>query len=360
MLGVSGYCRVAMKTTYIRAAVRELSGYVPGEQPQSRHVIKLNTNENPYPPSPQVIAAIAEVASAELRLYPDPLAVEVRRRAAARYNVSTAQVLVGNGSDELLALIMRACVGAGTRVAYAIPTYSLYETLVALQEGEAVQVPYGPDWALPAALFGADAAVILVCHPNSPSGTAVPVATIEALAREATGLVVVDEAYVDFADESALRLLQKLDNVVVLRSFSKSFSLAGVRVGLAIGPAELIATLCRIKDSYNVSRMSLAAAAAALDDYDWMEGNVRRVRATRVRLFDGLTGLGFQVTPSQANFVFARHPGEDMGPLYEQLRTQGILVRHFPTPQLRDGLRITVGTEEETTALLEALARLTG
>ena len=155
MLGVSGYCRVAMETTYIRAAVRGLSGYVPGEQPQSGHVIE----------------AIAEVASAELRLYPDPLAVEVRRRAAARYNVSTAQVLVGNGSDELLALIMRACVGAGTRVAYAIPTYSLYETLVALQEGEAVQVPYGPDWTLPAALFGADAAVILVCHPNSPSGT---------------------------------------------------------------------------------------------------------------------------------------------------------------------------------------------
>jgi histidinol-phosphate aminotransferase len=347
-----------MKATYIRAAVRELAGYVPGEQPRGERVVKLNTNENPYPPSPAVRAAVVQAAGDELRRYPDPLALEVRHRAAARYGVDVTQVLVGNGSDELLGLIMRACVGAGTRVAYAVPTYSLYQTLVALQEGVAVEVPYDHDWALPEALARAGATVTLVCHPNSPSGTAVPIPVIENLARESAGLVVVDEAYADFADESALVLLKDLDNLVVLRTFSKSFSLAGMRAGLAIGSAELIATLERIKDSYNVNRLSLVAAAAALDDYSWMKENVRRIRATRARLSEGLRSLGFTVLPSQANFVFARRPGEDLGPLHEQLRARGILVRYFSTPDLRDGLRITVGTDEETAVLLQALAAL--
>ncbi len=340
---------------YLRDAVRGLAGYVPGEQPRSQEFIKLNTNENPYPPSPRVLAAIAAAASAHLRLYPAPHAEEVRGSAATRYGVPAEQVLVGNGSDELLSLIMRACVERGTRVAYPVPTYSLYDTLVAIQEGVPVRVPYGPDWHLPAGLVGADAVVTLVCHPNSPSGTAVPLRVVEDLARAVEGLVVVDEAYADFADETALPLVHRRANVVVLRSFSKSFSLAGVRLGLAFGPHALIDALGRIKDSYNVDRLSLAAAAAALDDYEWMERNVRRIRATRARLTETLRQLGFEVPRSAANFVFARRPGRDSAPLYEALRDRGILVRHFATPELRDGLRITVGTEEETTALLDVL-----
>jgi histidinol-phosphate aminotransferase len=344
-----------MARRYLRDAVQALPGYVPGEQPRTRRFVKLNTNENPYPPSPRVLAAITAAVGADLRLYPDPQAVEVRDKAAARYDVPAEQTLVGNGSDELLSLIMRACVERGTRVAYPVPTYTLYDTLVAIQEGVAVRVPYGTDWQLPPALADADAAVTLVCHPNSPSGTAVPVRVVEGLARAVAGLVVVDEAYADFADDSALPLVRCLANVVVLRSFSKSFSLAGVRLGLAFGPRALIDALGRIKDSYNVDRLSLCAAAAALDDYGWMEENVRRIRATRARLTEALRGLGFEVPSSAANFVFARRPGRDLAPLYESLRERGILVRHFSTAELRDGLRITVGTEEETTALLEAL-----
>jgi histidinol-phosphate aminotransferase len=326
---------------HLRPTIRHLSAYVPGEQPQGEGIIKLNTNENPYPPSPRVLAALTGTLGAGLRRYPDPLATEVRRRAAARYGVGVDQVLVGNGSDELLGLVMRACVGSGSRVAYAVPTYSLYDTLVAIQEGTAVRLPYGPDWTLPAELSRSDAVLTLVCHPNSPSGTPVPIAAIESLARATQGLVVVDEAYVDFAEETALPLIHGLGNLLVLRSLSKSFSLAGLRVGLAIGPRNLIAALARVKDSYNVNRLSLAAAAAALDDYAWMEANVQRIRATRTRLAVALDGIGFDVVPSQANFVFARRPGKDLEPLHEELRARGILVRHFATPELRDGLRIT-------------------
>jgi histidinol-phosphate aminotransferase len=349
-----------MRKSYIRQVLRDLEGYVPGEQPQDGRVVKLNTNENPYPPSPGVADAISAEAGVDLRRYPDPAAVRVRQKAASRYGVDVEQVLVGNGSDELLGLVLRTCVDPGGRVAYAVPTYSLYDTLVAVQGGVSVQVPYGPDWALPAALRSAEARVTFVCHPNSPSGTGVALGEIEALAQVTPGLVVVDEAYVDFAETSALALVNRYDNVLVLRSFSKSFSLAGARVGLAIGPAELLALLARTKDSYNVNRMSLAAAAAALDDYAWMERNVERVCATRERLAGELTRLGFAVPPSQANFVFARRPGEDLASLHAQLRNAGVLVRHFATPELRDGLRITVGTDAEVEALLQALSHRLG
>jgi histidinol-phosphate aminotransferase len=344
-----------MTKSYVRPVLRDLQGYAPGEQPRDGRVIKLNTNENPYPPSPHVLAAIVAEAGAGLGRYPDPTAIDVRRRAAARYGVRVEQVLVGNGSDELLSLVVRACVDPGTRVAYAVPTYSLYDTLVALQGGVAVRIPYGPDWQFPGALMRAEARLTFVCHPNSPSGTAVSLDAIEAVARQTAGLVVIDEAYVDFADATALELLSRLENAVVLRTFSKSFSLAGMRVGLAIGPPELIAALARVKDSYNVNRVSLVAAAAALDDYAWMERNVRLIRVTRERLTSELRSLGFVVAPSQANFVFARRPGEDLEPLYEDLRRAGILVRHFPSAELRDGLRITVGSDGEVGALMEAL-----
>jgi histidinol-phosphate aminotransferase len=332
-----------------------MQGYVPGEQPQGRAFIKLNTNENPYPPSPAVLAALQAAIDGDLRLYPDPVANAVRDRAAQRYGLRREQILVGNGSDELLSLILRACVGPNDRVVYPYPTYSLYDTLVALQEGTAVHVPYGRDFVLPNGLAEAAGKVTFLCHPNSPSGTAVPLSAIDALARASEGLVVVDEAYVDFADESALPLLARHENLVVLRTFSKSFSLAGMRVGLAMGSAELIAELMKVKDSYNVTRLSITAAAAALDDYDWMLANVARIRQTRGRLTAELRSRGFDVLDSQTNFVLARKPGQRLEPIYLQLKDRGILVRYFDTPELSDALRITVGTEEQTDALLQAL-----
>ena len=343
--------------SWLRAAVRAVAPYVPGEQPEPGHrVIKLNTNENPYPPSPRVLDALRAAIDGALRLYPDPEAQALRRRASEVYGVPADHIMAGNGSDELLALLLRATIDPGDRVAFPVPTYSLYETLVAVQDGEVVHVAFPDDWSVPPALASAGARVTFLCNPNSPSGTAVPLDAVEALAREARGIVVVDEAYVDFADGDALSLVGRLPNVVVLRTLSKSFSLAGLRAGLAFAHPELLVGLRTVKDSYNLNRLTQLAAEAALSDLPHMRANVARIRATRARLAAGLGRLGYRVPESQANFVLACRPGLDQAPVAAALAERGVLVRHFPTPRLRDALRITVGTDEETDVLLAHLA----
>jgi histidinol-phosphate aminotransferase len=351
--------RAVTTRSLVRPEIERLAGYVPGEQPRDRRYVKLNTNENPHPPSPRVLEAIRAAVTGDLRLYPDPLATELRAKAAAVYGLSPDFILAGNGSDELLAIVLRACAGQGDRVVYPQPTYSLYDTLVAIQGATTVAIPFPEDYRLPADRLGEQGqALTIVCNPNAPSGTLAPTAAIEEIARGVRGLVVVDEAYVDFASDTALRLVERHENVLVLRTFSKSFSLCGMRIGLAFGQPALLAQLAKVKDSYNVSRLGLAAAAAALDDYGWMEANAARVRSTRSVLAAGLQGLGFQVLPSEANFVLARRPGEDMAVVQRQLRERGVLVRYFDVPGLRDALRITVGTPEEIDVLLEALGRV--
>ena len=347
-----------MGTRFTRPVVAAMSGYAPGEQPQDRRYVKLNTNENPYPPSPKVIEAVRAAAGDDLRLYPDPLANALRDRAAAVYGLRRENILVGNGSDDLLNLIVRACVGDGDRVVYPYPTYSLYDTLVTLQEGESVHIAYPADFCLPSGLVEARGRVTFICHPNSPSGTAVPIEAIRALAKQVAGLLVVDEAYVDFADANALALVHAYDNVVVLRTFSKSFSLAGMRIGLAFAAPSVIDELSKVKDSYNVTRLSIVAATAALEDYPWMEANVARIRRTRQRLTRELLERGFLVLPSQSNFVLARRPGRNLEGVYHGLKGRGILVRYFSVAELADALRITVGTDAEIDALLAALDAL--
>lgn len=348
-----------MTLPWIRPAVRRLWGYSPGEQPQEAGFIKLNTNENPYPPSPRVLAAVRDIGGDQLRLYPDPTAREVREEAARCYGVTPENVLVGNGSDELLSLIVRACVDASDVVAYPHPTYSLYDTLVEIQAGKLCRIPYGPNFTFPEELVEANAKLVFVCHPNSPSGTSVPLDRVVALAKRWDHrLVVVDEAYADFADENALGLVSEFRNVVVLRTLSKSFSLAGLRVGLAFGSQDTLAELAKVKDSYNVNRVSLVGARAALADLEWMQQNVQRIRATRTRLIEALRDFGFEVPPSQANFVLARRPGERLEGLYRELKRCRILVRYFDTPELEDALRITVGTDAEIDVLLESLAEI--
>lgn len=340
----------------VRPSIRKLAGYVPGEQPQDRRYIKLNTNENPYPPSPKVLAAVAASATADLRLYPDPTADVLRDAAAAQYGFHRDQILAGNGSDDLLAMIVRACVAPGDAVVYPFPTYSLYDTLVAIGDARALHVPFGPDFALPTQeIEAADGRVTFLCNPNSPSGTLFSLAEIAELGRRVRGLLVVDEAYVDFAAHSALALVHQSDNIIVLRTFSKSYSLAGMRIGLAFGPAALIAELMKVKDSYNLTRVSITAATVALQDQEWMRANVARVCATRTRLRQALVERGFDVPVSDANFLLARRPGTTLQKLYEDLKQHGILVRYFATPELSDALRITVGTDEEADALLTAL-----
>jgi histidinol-phosphate aminotransferase len=340
----------------LRPVVERMHGYVPGEQPRHGRAIKLNTNENPYPPAPGVMRAVAEAACADLRLYPDPTATALREAAARVYDLTPEQVLVGNGSDDLLTMLMRAAVGQDDVVVYPEPTYSLYDTLVAIQEGRSLTIPFPDDFTLPPALVDAEGKLLIICNPNSPSGTFTPVSVIEELVREWRGIVVVDEAYVDFAPATALPLVRQYDNVVVLRTLSKSFSLAGMRIGLAFASPALLEQIAKVKDSYNVSRLAIVAGVAALEDYAWMQQNVAKIVATRGRLSDGLRERGYDVLPSAANFVLARRRGEDQGPVQRRLRDEsGIFVRHFATPRLADALRISVGTDDEIAALLAAL-----
>ncbi len=333
-----------------------MEGYVPGEQPQDAGFIKLNTNENPYPPSPLVRRAILSEAGDALRLYPDPDATRLRRQAAATYGFDLSQVIAGNGSDDLLAMIARAFVGEGGTLCCPTPTYTLYDTLVRIQGGRIAGVPYPDDYALPAGLARRGSPVTIVANPNSPSGTAVPVADLDALARRVAGVLVVDEAYADFAGETALSLARERENVIVLRTFSKSFSLAGMRIGLGFAHPRIIAGLNKVKDSYNLCRLSIAAGEAALKDIGWMKANAERIRRTRSDLLAALPPLGFLPFPSQSNFALARRTdGASARPVYEALKARKILVRYFDTPRLGDSLRITVGTDAEVAALLEAL-----
>ncbi len=334
--------------------VAGLDGYTPGEQPgDDSGLIKLNTNENPYPPSPRVAEAVARECSG-LNLYPSPLADLLRDKAAARYEVGREQILAGNGSDELLSICLRACAGEGGAVAYGVPTYSLYSTLVATIGARPIEisVPGQQRWKQ---LVGAQAGVSIVCSPNSPSGEQVSLDELRWLAERLDAVLLVDEAYVDFGAASALCLLDEFENLVVLRSFSKSFSLAGLRLGLLFAHESLIRELAKVKDSYNVSRLAIAAGAAALDDYGWMEANVARVVATRQRVLSRLREGGYHAYDSNANFFWLDGGAEGGSGLLRRLRERGVLVRYFDSDELRHGVRVSVGTDEQMDVLLAAL-----
>jgi histidinol-phosphate aminotransferase len=344
-----------MSVTF-RPTVARMEGYVPGEQPQEPGFIKLNTNENPYPPSPKVRRAILAQLGDPLRLYPDPDAIALRRQAALTYGFDLARIVAGNGSDDLLAMIAKAFLGEGDALACPTPTYTLYDTLVRIQGGKLLGVPYPADYSLPKALAARKARVTVVASPNSPSGTSVPARELAALADAVPGVLVIDEAYADFADGNALSLAREKENVIVLRTFSKSFSLAGMRIGLAFAHPRIAEGLNKVRDSYNLNRLSIAAGAAALADIGWMERNAARIRETRETLTAALPDAGFTPFPSRSNFVLARRTGGGSArPVYEALKRRKILVRHFDTPRLAGCLRITVGTDEEVRALLEAM-----
>jgi histidinol-phosphate aminotransferase len=355
---VKAHAKITVMSQYLRENIARLHAYVPGEQLQEAGIIKLNTNENPYPPSPRALRALRGAVQTSLRLYPEPLSDPLRDQAAVTYGVPAGCVLAGNGSDELLSMLVRCCVGAGDRVAYPVPTYTLYDTLVEIQQGEKTTVDYGPEFSLPESLAAQNAKLTFLCNPNSPSGTLVALDAIKKLARSVPGVLVVDEAYIDFADSSepsAIALITNFPNLVVLRSFSKSFSLAGMRIGLAFGNSDLIAGLAKVKDSYNLNRLSLIAATAALGDMRWMKRNVKRIQQARVWLTRTLKRLGFTVYPSQANFVLARREGENLRGIYEELKNRRILVRYFDAPGLQDALRITIGTPQQMKTLTQAI-----
>jgi len=339
--------------SFFRANIDAMEGYQPGEQPQGGKFVKLNTNENPYPPSPRVLEAIQRELTDGLRRYPDPVAQEVREKAAAAYGLTADHVIVGNGSDDLLTMICRAFVGEGELIVQPSPTYSLYKTLAQIQGARIESVPYQTLTSLPEGLVKAGAKVTFVANPNSPTGTVVSVEELDDLAGRIEGVLVIDEAYVDFADRNAMELAGRRENVLVLRSFSKSFSLAALRIGLGAGHPTLIDGLMKVKDSYNVNRLSQIAAAAALDDLEYMLERARRVRETRERLTQSLYGLGMNVYASQANFIWAQCTDPPARLIYEELKRRRVLVRYFDHPGLDDCLRITVGTPQEVQVLLD-------
>jgi len=343
---------------YVRPNIESMKPYLPGEQPTDGAWVKLNTNENPYPPSPEVVKAILTEAWGALNKYPDPMADAVRERLAQRFRLRRENFIIGNGGDDILTIVTRCLVGEGDSVAYPGPTYILYETLAELQAAETLQAPFGPDFAIPAELFGNRARLTFLANPNSPSATAVPPAEIEKLAQSLDGVLLVDEAYADFAEDSCMNLVSSLPNLCVLRTFSKSFSLAGMRIGYLAGPAELVGQFIKAKDSYNVNRLSIAAAAAALDDYDYMLANVEKIKRTRTRLSDALDSLGFETVPSQANFVWTRAPAPGAEAFHRRLKARKILVRWWDRPGFREYLRVTVGTTKEIEAFLAAAGEI--
>jgi histidinol-phosphate aminotransferase len=345
-------------TVRARPIIEQMHPYVPGEQPgPGEKIIKLNTNENPFPPSPKVMAAIRAVEPEWLRRYPNPGADGFRAVAARVHGVDPDMVLAGNGSDEILAIIMRAFIGPGELLAWPEPTYSLYPVLADIGDSRGVGVPWAPGWTLPTeALLATGARAIFFANPNAPSGTLVPPEQVRALAARFAGVVLVDEAYVDFADSDCLGLLRDCPNVIVSRTFSKGYALAGLRFGYALAAPAMIAQLRKVKDSYNCDALSIAAATAALEDQAYARETWTHVRAERTRLSAELDRRGWSVIPSQANFLLATVPGGDAGALYRALKQRGILVRYFDKPGLADKLRLTIGTRAENDALLAALA----
>ena len=346
--------------SYLRKNIDAMAGYTPGEQPgEGERVVKLNTNENPYPPSPRVVEALRGVPPDRLRRYPDPMANKVRDLVAGMFGVGRDSVLCGNGSDELLTLAVRAFVGEGEAIAYPTPTYSLYPVLAEIQAARTIEIPTQADFSLPVAeLARTKARLMILCNPNAPTGVFTPVETLGRIAERFPGVVIVDEAYVDFSSDHAMRLAKALPNVLVFRTLSKSYSLAGLRFGYAVGAAGLIKGLEKVKDSYNVDAVSIALAAAALQDQAWMLANAEKIRGERARLSKRLADFGFDVTPSEANFILAAVPGGDGRAWYEGLKGRGVLVRWWNLPRLADKLRITVGTPEENDALLAALGEM--
>jgi histidinol-phosphate aminotransferase len=346
----------------VRPAIRAMAGYVPGEQVSD--AIKLNTNEGAYPPSPRVMAALAAIADESLRLYPDPSSLRLREAAAARTGVEPDQIVAGNGSDDCLTILYRAFLDPGDRVACPHPTYGLYDTLASIQGAALVTVPFrqaGRRWELPAdALLQQRAKMIILANPNNPSATLTPVDELRRLCdRAEAAIVVVDEAYVDFAlaagvDASVLPHLDAHPNLIVLRSFSKSYSLAGARLGLLFAAKPLVGELVKVKDSYNVNAITQALGVAALEDRAHQAEAMRRTLDERARLEATLADLGVSWPDSGANFLLAEL-GDRAETIYRTLKGAGLLVRWWSTPELRTKLRITVGKPEDNARLLAAL-----
>ena len=356
----------------VRPLVSGLHAYVPGEQPKTKGLIKLNTNENPYPPSPRVLKKVKAAVDGRLRLYPNPTAQVLREKLAKLHGCKPENIIIGNGSDELLAMAVRAFVEPRSKfkvqssksksvVQYFHPSYSLYPVLADIHGAARSQVSLRSDFSLPGVpelkrggVWKFNAALTFITTPNAPSGRGYSIAELEALCRGMKGVVVLDEAYVDFANENAMKLALKYPHVIVSRTFSKAYSLCFQRVGYFVAHPELIGGLDKIRDSYNVNGLGQVAALATLEDLNYCRANFRKIIVTREELSRALTKLGFRVLPSQTNFILARPPLFTAREWLQKLREKKILVRWFNQPEVKDYLRITIGTAADGEALVRA------
>ena len=342
-------------TARTRKNVAGLTAYVPGEQPADPAIIKLNTNENPYPPSPAVQDALRRATSDALRLYPDPVCMRLREAIAQLHGCDAEQVFCGNGSDEILALCIRAFVENHGRIGYFDPSYSLYPVLADIADVGTAPLELAPDFAWPPIPDRYDVPLFFWTNPNAPTSLLCPSEPVRDFAERSEGVVVVDEAYVDFAAADCAALALSLPNLLVTRTFSKSYSLAGIRLGYAIGNKELIAALFKVKDAYNVNRLTQELGRAAVQDQEHMQANTRRIVETRERVARALRERGFEVYPSQTNFLWLRPAEETAETLFSRLRARGILVRYFTGSRTKEYLRVTIGTDEHMNAFLAAL-----
>ncbi|MDR0869791.1 MAG: histidinol-phosphate transaminase [Planctomycetaceae bacterium] len=353
---------------YIRPEILAMGGYVPGEQPKPGEAVKLNTNESPYPASEFVYEAIRQVAGEGLSRYPDPLCRTVRSAVAKKFNVPPESVLCGNGSDDLLTILTRTFVGAGETLRLPFPSYILYKSLAEIQGAHSEEIRFNADWSLPPSFSfspafggtgGTDAHPLRLAflpNPNSPSGTVIPKKRILEIAEELPCPLVVDEAYADFAEEHCMDLVQQCEKIIVCRTMSKSYSLAGLRFGFLVASPKFVEQMIKVKDSYNCDTLSIAAAAAALEDDDWLQNNRRKIIATRRQLTERMRGLGFTVPDSHSNFTWNAHSKIPVKPVYEYLKRNGVLVRYMNYAGWGDGLRISVGTDEQTSRCVDLIA----
>lgn len=347
--------------SYFRKIIDEMDGYVPGYQPAGTDVVKLNTNENPYPPSPQAVEAIRHFDPSALRRYPQPLGDTFCKTAADVIGVEADNILCTNGGDDLLTICFRAFCDENRPAAYPGPTYSLYPVLAKLQNCKTIEVPFPDDYSLPAdKLVETDASLVIVCNPNAPTGSFIQPGEISKLADRLKGksILLIDEAYADFAESNCIPLVKECENVIILRSMSKGYSLAGLRFGYAVAPKNIIAGLRKVKDSYNVDALAIATASAAVWDQGYFRKNVEKVKAERSRITAELRNMGLDVRDSQANFILARCITADAAKVHEKLAEQNIYVRYFKLPGLEDKLRITIGTKEQNDKLIEALKKI--
>lgn len=342
--------------------VRELEPYVPGEQPKIQNLLKLNTNENPYPPSPKVVEAVQAVLHEQadaLRLYPDPDATALKQAIAKQQNIDVSQVFVGNGSDEVLAHIFKAFFLQDEPILYPDITYSFYPVYSQFFGTKTKEIPLNENFEIDVRDYTQPNGGVIITNPNAPTSIALSLAEIEqVLQANPDRVVVIDEAYVDFGAESVVSLINRYENLVVCQTTSKSRSLAGLRVGFAIAQSHLIAALEAVKNSFNsypIDRFAIAAAVASFEDQAYFEEQCQKVITSREKLVRDLTELGFNVLPSKANFIFATHSQHDAGQLAQKLREQGIIVRYFNKPRINQFLRITVGTDEQNARLVQTL-----